>query len=231
MFDFSWGEVLMIGAIALIVIGPKDLPATLRTVGRMIGKIKRMASEFQGQFNEALREADLDKVRKDVEGMNKAASAGFNPVKSIRDEVKGAIDKPGAVKSAAAATAAVSASASNAAAFSGTKFGLAKSEGSAAAAVDSKDDAPATQAPAEPPAKAVTTTDPKPQEAPAETLQAKPKGDAAPRPAKKPVAKPVTKPTAKSAAKPTAKPAAQSVTEAPAKKSASGSRKKEEKQT
>jgi sec-independent protein translocase protein TatB len=101
MFDFSWGEVLLIGAVALIVIGPKDLPAALRTVGRVMGKVKRMASEFQGQFNEALREADLDKVRKDVEGMNRAASAGFNPVKSIRDEMKGAIDKPGAGKAAA----------------------------------------------------------------------------------------------------------------------------------
>lgn len=128
MFDFSWGEVLLIGAVALIVIGPKDLPATLRTVGRTIGKVKRMASEFQGQFNEALREADLDKVRKDVEGMNKAASAGFNPVKTIRDEVKGAIDKPGAAKAAAAAAAASGASASNAAAFAGTKVGEAKVE-------------------------------------------------------------------------------------------------------
>jgi sec-independent protein translocase protein TatB len=98
MFDFSWGEVLLIGAVALIVIGPKDLPAALRTVGRVIGKVKRMASEFQGQFNEALREADLDKVRKDVEGMNRVVSGGFDPVKTIRDEVKGAIDKPGAGK-------------------------------------------------------------------------------------------------------------------------------------
>lgn len=119
MFDFSWGEVLMIGAVALIVIGPKELPAALRTVGRMIGKVKRMASEFQGQFNEALREADLDKVRKDVEGMSRAASGGFNPVKTIRDEMKSAIDKPGV------AAVAASASASNAAAFSGTKVGLA----------------------------------------------------------------------------------------------------------
>jgi len=117
MFDFSWGEILIIGAVALIVIGPKELPAALRTVGRMVGKVKRMASEFQGQFNEALREADLDKVRKDVEGMNRAASGGFNPVKTIRDEMKSAIDGPGA------AAVAASASASNAAAFAGTKVG------------------------------------------------------------------------------------------------------------
>lgn len=119
MFDFSWGEILIIGAVALIVIGPKELPTALRTVGRMVGKVKRMASEFQGQFNEALREADLDKVRKDVEGMNRAASGGFNPVKTIRDEMKSAIDRPGVAAAASAS------SASSAAAFAGTKVGAA----------------------------------------------------------------------------------------------------------
>ncbi len=131
MFDFSWGEVLLIGAVALIVIGPKDLPAALRTVGRMIGKIKRMASEFQGQFNEALREADLDHVRKEVEGMNRAASAGFNPVKTIRDEVKGAIDKPGSASKPAASGAGTSA-----AALAGTKVGA---QPEAAAASETRD--------------------------------------------------------------------------------------------
>lgn len=95
MFDLSWGEVLMIGAIALIVIGPKDLPGALRTLGRIIGKARRMAGEFQSQFNEALREADLDQVRRDVEGLNKAASSITNPARVIRDEVKGAIEGAG----------------------------------------------------------------------------------------------------------------------------------------
>ena len=67
MLNFSWMEILLIGAIALIVIGPKELPGTLRTIGRMIGKVRRLASDFQGQFNEALREADLDHVRKDLD--------------------------------------------------------------------------------------------------------------------------------------------------------------------
>ena len=64
MLDMSWGEVMVIGAVALIVIGPKDLPKALRTVGKMTGKIRRMAAEFQGQFNEAMREAELDDVKK-----------------------------------------------------------------------------------------------------------------------------------------------------------------------
>jgi sec-independent protein translocase protein TatB len=139
MFDFSWGEVLLIGAVALIVIGPKDLPAALRTVGRVMGKVKRMASEFQGQFNEALREADLDKVRKDVEGMNRAASAGFNPVKSIRDEMKGAIDKPGAGKAAAGKSAASASSAKPAA------------EPTATAGAPAETPAPVASAPPAPP--------------------------------------------------------------------------------
>ncbi|TVR06948.1 MAG: twin-arginine translocase subunit TatB [Salinarimonadaceae bacterium] len=105
MFDLSWGEILLIGAVALVVIGPKDLPGALRTIGRMIGKARRMAGDFQSQFNEALREADLDQVRRDVEGLNKAASNFTNPARTIRDEVKGAIDgagkKPAATDTAA----------------------------------------------------------------------------------------------------------------------------------
>lgn len=107
MFDMSWGEVLIIGAVALIVIGPKDLPRTLRAVGNAVGKIKRMAGEFQTQFNDAMREAELDQVRKEFESVNRAANTTFNPIQTIRDEVKGAIEKqPGSSASAAAATAA-----------------------------------------------------------------------------------------------------------------------------
>jgi sec-independent protein translocase protein TatB len=98
MFDFSWGEVLVIGGVALIVIGPKDLPKALRTVGQMTSKVRRMAGEFQAQFNEAMREAELDEVRKDLQGLNTsvaaATSTAFNPIQTIRDEIKGAIDKP-----------------------------------------------------------------------------------------------------------------------------------------
>ncbi len=95
MFDMSWGEVMVIGAVALIVIGPKDLPRALRTVGNMVGKIRRLAGEFQGQFNEALREAELEDVKRQIQGVNDSVSglnAGFNPIQTIRDELKGAID-------------------------------------------------------------------------------------------------------------------------------------------
>ena len=92
MLDMSWGEVMLIGGVALIVIGPKDLPKALRTVGQITRKVRRMAGEFQMQFNEAIREAELDDVRKEVDGIRdtvRNASGGFNPVQTIRDEVEG----------------------------------------------------------------------------------------------------------------------------------------------
>ena len=95
MFDMSWGEVMLIGGVALIVIGPKDLPKALRTVGQVTGKLRRMAGEFQMQFNEAVREAELDEVRREVDGIRdtvRKTSSGFNPVQTIRDELKGAVE-------------------------------------------------------------------------------------------------------------------------------------------
>ena len=101
MFDMSWGEVMVIGAVALIVIGPKDLPKALRTLGNMTAKVRRMASEFQSQFNDAMREAELDEIRKQVEGVNQSV-ADFNPIQTVRDELKGAIEGPVAPPSTAA---------------------------------------------------------------------------------------------------------------------------------
>jgi sec-independent protein translocase protein TatB len=53
MFDIGWGELVVIGIVALIAIGPKELPTVLRTLGQFMGKVRRMASEFQGQFQES----------------------------------------------------------------------------------------------------------------------------------------------------------------------------------
>jgi sec-independent protein translocase protein TatB len=96
MFDLSWGEVMVIGAVALIVIGPKDLPKALRTVGNMTSKVRRMASEFQNQFQEAMREAELDEIRKQVEEVQSVASlnTSYNPVQTAHDELKAAVEAP-----------------------------------------------------------------------------------------------------------------------------------------
>lgn len=69
MFDVGWSELVLIGVVALVVIGPRDLPGALRTLGRLVGQVKRMASDFQGQFNEALREAELDGLRREVDDL------------------------------------------------------------------------------------------------------------------------------------------------------------------
>ena len=71
MFDLSWSHILVVMVVAIVVIGPKDLPRVLRTVGRWTGKVKRTAREFQDYFNEALREAEFDTIQKEVEDLAK----------------------------------------------------------------------------------------------------------------------------------------------------------------
>jgi sec-independent protein translocase protein TatB len=105
MFDIGWTELLVVGIVALIVIGPRELPKTLRTVGQMMTKVRRMASEFQGQFNEAIREAELDELRKEAEKLSSVAtSAGsFDALATAKSEIESAFEAP--VKSEAAAPA------------------------------------------------------------------------------------------------------------------------------
>ena len=82
MFNIGWSEFLIIGAVALIAIGPKELPGVLRMAGQWIGKARRMANEFQGQFQEAIREADLMEAKKGFEdAVNSAndATSGLLP--------------------------------------------------------------------------------------------------------------------------------------------------------
>ena len=73
MFDFSWSEIMVIGLVALICIGPKDMPVAIRAISRVLKKMRRMAGEFQGHVDEMLREADLAEVSntlRDIRGMN-----------------------------------------------------------------------------------------------------------------------------------------------------------------
>src|SRR5437867_4285190 len=67
MFDITSSKLLILGIVALLVIGPKDLPALLRTIGKYMGIIKRHAADFRAQFEEAIRESELDQIKKDVE--------------------------------------------------------------------------------------------------------------------------------------------------------------------
>ena len=93
MFDIGWGEILVIGVVALIVIGPKELPGALRTLGQWMTKVRRMAGEFQNQFQEAIREAELHDLKKEVDEMTTQASkyTNFNPLDDVRKEVESAM--------------------------------------------------------------------------------------------------------------------------------------------
>ena len=102
MFDVGWTELVVIGIVALIVIGPRELPATLRTIGQMMTKVRRMASEFQGQFNDAIREAELDELRKEAEKLSSAATSAtsFDPLAKVKSEIESAADAPAKTESA-----------------------------------------------------------------------------------------------------------------------------------
>jgi sec-independent protein translocase protein TatB len=101
MFDIGWSELVLIGVVALIAIGPKELPGVLRTVGQWMGKARRMAAEFQSQFQEAMREAEMADLKKSFDEVKDAASGftGNNLMTSLQKDVSSAlniedIDKP-----------------------------------------------------------------------------------------------------------------------------------------
>jgi sec-independent protein translocase protein TatB len=74
-------EILIIGAIALIVIGPKDLPILMRKIGRFVGRMRGMAAEFRASFDELARQSELDELRKEVEALryNQTPSMVYTP--------------------------------------------------------------------------------------------------------------------------------------------------------
>jgi sec-independent protein translocase protein TatB len=81
MFDFSWSEIMVIGIVALIAIGPKDMPVAIRAITRVLKKMRRMAGEFQHHVDDMLKEADLQDVQstfRDLRSMNvKSALTNF----------------------------------------------------------------------------------------------------------------------------------------------------------
>jgi sec-independent protein translocase protein TatB len=91
MFDIGWGELIVIGVVALIAIGPKELPGALRALGHWMGKIRRMAAEFQNQFQEAMREAEMADLKKQVDTL----TSSFDPIETIRKDIESTVaDKP-----------------------------------------------------------------------------------------------------------------------------------------
>lgn len=87
MFDIGWGKILIVGMVALIVIGPHELPEVLRTLGKTVNKLKRMASDFQYQFSQALNETGVNEAKSSIDN-----ATNFNPVSYARDSIKDAIE-------------------------------------------------------------------------------------------------------------------------------------------
>jgi sec-independent protein translocase protein TatB len=84
MFDFGIGytEIVVIALVAIIVIGPKDLPKVLRAFGRTMQKVRGMAREFQGHLDQAMREAGVDEIKKEINNLKT-----MNPVEDVKKEI------------------------------------------------------------------------------------------------------------------------------------------------
>ena len=109
MFDIGWSELVVIAVVALIAIGPKELPGVLRMVGQWMGKARKMAGEFQGQFQEAMREAEMADLKKSFDEVKEAASGftGANLMTSLQRDVDKALDIEGVEKPAETPVAAI----------------------------------------------------------------------------------------------------------------------------
>jgi sec-independent protein translocase protein TatB len=154
MFEIGWGELLIIGIVALIAIGPKELPGVLRTLGQWMSKLRRMASEFQSQFHEAMREAELADLKKQVDDMTSQAQsyANFDPVGEVRRELESTQQQieSAMVEKPAAETASPPVAAQSNAAPAGGESGVAPSSDVAAPSAAEAEPATAASDPAKP---------------------------------------------------------------------------------
>jgi sec-independent protein translocase protein TatB len=91
MFDLGWGELLVVGVVALVVLGPKELPNALRTVSNLTKTARKLAGEFQSGINEIVREAELEDARKAAQSITKG---------SISQAIEKVVDPTGEMKSA-----------------------------------------------------------------------------------------------------------------------------------
>jgi sec-independent protein translocase protein TatB len=94
MLDIGWTELLVIAVILIVVVGPKDLPPMLRAFGKMTSKLRGMAGEFRQQFDEALKEADMEDVGKAVRDIK-----SLNPANTIREAMSPLRDAGNSIRS------------------------------------------------------------------------------------------------------------------------------------
>ncbi len=83
MLDIGWSELLIIGMVALVVVGPKELPGLLRTLGQYLGIVRRHAAEFRSQFDEAMRDTELQQLKQEVDSLRSEAEGTLRSAGSM----------------------------------------------------------------------------------------------------------------------------------------------------
>ena len=91
MFDIGWSELVIFIVVALIFIGPNELPAFLRAIGRYAGMIRRQADDFKSYFDEAMREAEFDAMQRDINKMVQDVDEGIVSAKSAASSVESSL--------------------------------------------------------------------------------------------------------------------------------------------
>lgn len=106
MFDISWSELLILGLVTLIFVGPKELPRFLGTLGRYMGVVRRQANEFRAVFEQAMREAEMDQIQKEIRGVSDGIKASLDDATRSVESAKSAanVDTDPAPKALSAET-------------------------------------------------------------------------------------------------------------------------------
>lgn len=94
MFDVGWGELFLIGIVALIVVGPKDLPGLFRTLGQFTGRARMMARDFQRTLEQAADEAGVSEVQKTLRGVDQSLSSASDAARRFADRKIAGVDEP-----------------------------------------------------------------------------------------------------------------------------------------
>lgn len=110
MLDVGWAELLVIAIVLIVVVGPKDLPPMIRAFGRTMASLRKMTGEFRTQFDQALKGADMDDVRKtigDVQNLNptNALRDAINPLRQIGNDIRSDMEKSVSTSTSSAAPA------------------------------------------------------------------------------------------------------------------------------